>query len=146
MATHTPSPSVLRSRTKPAWSLMGLWLLAMPATATTWYVRTDGGDATQCDGRTDAPHDGRSRSCAWKHPFIALPPHGRPRIDGGDTLVIAHGSYRMGVGAPGAEDCSQDDSDLCVMVSPPSGPSFGTRCNRVISQAELLLAASVLLP
>ncbi len=122
MAAHTPCPSVLRSRTSPGW-LLFLWLIAAPASAATYYVRSDGGDARQCDGQTDAPHQGGSRACAWKHPFIALPPHGKPRIDGGDTLVIARGSYRMGLGAPGSENCDDEDGYTCVMAPPPSGPS-----------------------
>lgn len=138
MATQTPSPSELPARRQPkahlAWCLIGLCLFAAPASAATYYVRSDGGDARQCDGLADAPHDGRSHSCAWKHPFFALPPHGRARIGGGDTLVIASGSYRMGLGAPGSEDCSEDDSDECVMASPPSGPS-SDRPTRLVGQS-----------
>ena len=42
--------------------------------ATTYYVRTDGGDASQCTGRADAayPGSGTGQACAWKHPFYAL--------------------------------------------------------------------------
>ena len=73
--------------------------------ATTYYVRSDGGDATQCTGLVDAAYDGKSRNCAWSSPNIAFPlgqtTPTRPLILGGDTLIIAPGSYKIGVGAPG---------------------------------------------
>ncbi|NCT68898.1 MAG: hypothetical protein GXC76_14830, partial [Rhodanobacteraceae bacterium] len=31
---------------------------AQPAGPSTWYVRTDGGTAAQCTGRSDAPYPG----------------------------------------------------------------------------------------
>lgn len=95
-----------------------------PATAraTTYYVRADGGTAAQCDGTADAPYRKGSRACAWRHPFDALPPKGKPRIEGGDTLVIGRGSYMMGFGAPGATSCSQENGRDCVIAPVPSGP------------------------
>jgi hypothetical protein len=65
---------------------------------TTFYVRTDGGDAVQCNGRTDAayPGSGRGRDCAWKNPDVALPASGPARIGGGDVLLIADGTYAIG--------------------------------------------------
>lgn len=94
------------------------------ASATTWYVRSDGGDAAQCDGRSDTSlaARGKGRSCAWKHPFIALPPGGTPRIAGGDTLLIGAGDYAMGMGAPGSEaGCSSDWPWDCHMPPIPGG-------------------------
>lgn len=89
---------------------------------TAHYVRVDGGNAEQCDGTRDAPYpgSGRDRACAWSHPFIALPPGGRARIDGGDTLVIGAGEYMMGEGAPGTAGCAGAN---CHMSPVPSGPS-----------------------
>ncbi|MFC0679123.1 right-handed parallel beta-helix repeat-containing protein [Lysobacter korlensis] len=93
---------------------------------TTYYVRTDGGDAGQCDGRADKAYPGRGRdhACAWSHPFVALPPGGKPRIDGGDTLIIGGGSYMMGQGAPGTDACIGAN---CHMPPIPSGPSASQR-------------------
>ncbi len=54
---------------------------------------------------------------------MALPPLGVPRIQGGDTLDIGSGNYRMGYGAPGADNCSQSWPWECVMPPIPSGPS-----------------------
>jgi hypothetical protein len=90
--------------------------------ATTYYVRTDGGDASQCTGRADAayPGSGTGKACAWKHPFYALSPSGDKRIAGGDILLIDSGSYMMGQHAPGATSCS---GASCYLAAIPSGPS-----------------------
>jgi hypothetical protein len=90
--------------------------------ATNYYVRTDGGDATQCNGRADTryPGSGTGQACAWKHPFYALSPSGTKRIASGDTLLINSGNYMMGQGAPGAGSCS---GNSCFMTSVPSGTS-----------------------
>ncbi|MFC5595526.1 hypothetical protein, partial [Lysobacter niastensis] len=73
------------------------------AQAADFFVRTDGGDATQCNGKADAPYSGSGtgQNCAWKHPYFALPNSGTPRIAGGDTLYIGSGEYMIGYGAPG---------------------------------------------
>jgi hypothetical protein len=90
-----------------------------------YYVRSDGGDARRCNGRLDAPAPaaGRDQDCAWRHPFIALPPGGAPRIRGGDALFIRPGDYRMGYGADDAR-CSTDFPWDCYMAALPSGPSI----------------------
>ncbi|MBI4769227.1 MAG: right-handed parallel beta-helix repeat-containing protein, partial [Chloroflexi bacterium] len=97
---------------------------AAPAGAT-WYVRTDGGSPTQCTGLVDAPYpgSGSGQPCAWDHPFRALPPDGTPRIASGDTLIIGAGAYRMGYGAPGADNCDAGGAFGCLMSPIPSGPS-----------------------
>lgn len=70
------------------------------AQAATYYVRADGGDGTQCNGRSDAayPGSGTAQNCAWKNPNIALPNSGSARIAGGDTLLIGAGTYQIGSG------------------------------------------------
>lgn len=97
---------------------------------TTYYIRPDGGSAEECTGIEDAPYPGvgNGQPCAWDHLFRALPP-GRPaRIKGGDTLIIAAGSYRMGYGAPGADMCESDYPWDCFMSQLPSGsPGSPTR-------------------
>jgi hypothetical protein len=91
----------------------------------TYYIRPDGGSTEQCTGLEDAPYpgSGSAQSCAWDHPFRALPPDGEPRIDGGATLLIGSGSYMMGYGAPGADSCEADYPYECFMPPIPSGPS-----------------------
>lgn len=89
---------------------------------TTYYVRTDGGSAELCTGLADAPYrEGEGDACAWQHPFDALPPDRVSRIQGGDTLFIAAGSYMMGYGAPGSDACDADYPWDCFMSSVPSG-------------------------
>jgi hypothetical protein len=91
----------------------------------TYYVRPDGGSAAQCNGLADAPYSGSGtdQPCAWDHPFRALPPEGTPKIAGGDTLIIAAGSYRMGYDAPGADVCDAGYPWDCHMPPIPSGPT-----------------------
>lgn len=96
------------------------------ASAGTFYIRTDGGDTGQCTGQADAPYPGRgtAQACAWKHPFLALPPGGKPRITAGDTLMVGSGSYTIGPGEPGAGDCEGAD---CHMPPLPSGRTAAAR-------------------
>lgn len=109
------------------------------ANATTYYVRTDGGSAQQCDGTADTPLAGGGagtvRACAWKHPFIALPPLQAPRIAGGDTLIIRHGSYAIGIGAPETSGCTPQDAPACIMPSIPAGPS-AARPTRILGEGH----------
>ena len=88
-----------------------------------------GGDPSTCSGRTPMPAENGNKDCAWSHPFIALPPGGSARMASGDTLVTHPGIYRMGLGAPGAEDCSADWPWDCHMPPVPAGsdPEHPTR-------------------
>lgn len=99
--------------------------------ATTYYVRTDGGNAAQCTGRADAayPGSGTGRACAWNSLHHALPASGVPRIMGGDTVIVGAGSYRIGWGAPGAAGgrCFDLGSYDCYLAPIPSGPSATAR-------------------
>ncbi|HEX3897440.1 MAG TPA: hypothetical protein VHW73_14670, partial [Rudaea sp.] len=117
------------------WLILASLLAAAPATQkttpvpagpVTYYVRTDGGSPAQCDGRHDAAYSKTTKhACAWRHPFDALLPGGPARIAGGDTLIIATGSYQMGLGAPDAQSdkCRADWPWDCHMTPVPSGPS-----------------------
>lgn len=126
MPPSTTAPTHRPARAVVSGLLLALAGLAPAATAaTTWYVHPEGGDATQCDGRSERPYPGRGSGhrCAWQHPFIALPPGGQPRIAGGDTLLVLSGEYAMGLGAPGAENCHAAFSWDCHMPPLPSGPA-----------------------
>ena len=94
------------------------------SSASTYYVRPDGGSTAQCTGLVDAayPGSGTGQPCAWDHPFRALPPLGTSLITGGDTLIISSGSYVMGYGAPGANACEADGAFECHMLPVPGGP------------------------
>ncbi|MBW1780593.1 MAG: hypothetical protein JRL30_07620 [Deltaproteobacteria bacterium] len=106
------------------WGMASVWI----ADAATYYVRTDGGTADQCTGLTDAPYpgSGTNQACAWSHPFWALSDSGAWKIQGGDTLVIGSGSYRMGIGAPHTGWCEAEAAYDCHLPSLPSGPSPDT--------------------
>ncbi|UTA53625.1 hypothetical protein L3D22_14920 [Lysobacter soli] len=103
------------------------WAMPSTASATTYYVRTDGGTDEQCNGRADAayPGSGNNVDCAWSHPNYALPTSDRPRIDGGDTLIIGPGEYMIGWESPGLSTkstrCDRSSPYDCYPASPPSG-------------------------
>jgi hypothetical protein len=66
----------LRARAFAAlFSLIAGCGFAATASAATYYVRSDGGDAAQCNGTSDVAYSGSGtgQACAWKHPFMALP-------------------------------------------------------------------------
>ncbi len=114
-------------------TLFALFLISTHAVAATYYVRTDGGTTTQCNGLSNAgyPGTGSAQNCAWHHPFDALPPQGDSAnpalaLHGGDTLLIGPGSYEMGLNAPGAKAypaCNQNWSWDCYMANIPGGTS-----------------------
>ena len=116
-----------QTRVQRGLALLMLIFLGIPAaaSATNWYVRSDGGTASQCTGLADRayPGSGTGQACAWNHPFVALPPGGQARIAGGDTLHIGTGSFMMGYGAPNTASCSQSAAGGCHMPPIPSGPS-----------------------
>jgi len=89
----------------------------------TYYVRPKGGTRSQCTGlaNTDYPGSGANKACAFNHPFQALAPRSTPLLKGGDTLIIASGKYRMGVGASGAGSCQTAYPWDCTMPAIPSG-------------------------
>ena len=96
--------------------------------AATYYVRPDGGTAEQCTGLVDAPYpgSGTGQACAFNHPFEAtgLQKYKTQILQGGDTLLIKNGSYRMGrtVGVYEGNGCADGTSGSCVMKALPSGP------------------------
>ena len=104
---------------------------------TLYYVRTDGGTAQQCTGRSDAPYpgSGTGQACAWGNLAVALPPGGTARIAGGDTVFIRAGHYRTGFGAIGAEGCIDIYSYDCALLPVPSGPS-AARPTRILGEGH----------
>ena len=113
-----------------------LLLLAAGSTAhaTTYYVTPAGGLSPACDGTTAVAAP--AAHCAWASPMVALPPApyggtSTPLIHGGDTLLVADGSYMIGIGAPGTGICNAGNSSGCTMAPVPSGPD-ATHPTRVI--------------
>jgi uncharacterized protein (TIGR01370 family) len=91
--------------------------------AATYYIRSDGGTADQCNGLTDAayPGSGINQPCAWVHPFWALDSNGSWKISSSDTLIIDSGSYMMGYGAPNTSWCEAEAAYGCYLPPLPSG-------------------------
>ncbi len=92
----------------------------------TYYVRTDGGTSTQCNGKYDIayPGTGTGLNCAFESPFWALGANGgTPIMVGGDALIIGPGEYEIGYGAPGAvgSGCSVSWTYDCFLGAIPSG-------------------------
>jgi hypothetical protein len=83
-----------------SWLCVFLLLIPAPVSATTWYIRTDGGTATQCTGTTNAayPGSGSAQPCAVNHPFWLLNQSTFAwLISGGDTVQFEDvGPYYMG--------------------------------------------------
>jgi hypothetical protein len=98
-----------------------------PVEPQTYFVRTDGGTLDQCDGRSNSAYTGTGSNCAVNHLFELLPPEKEPLINGGDTVIVADGEYRMGytegVYDSSTSKCSSHWPYSCVMPSIPSGPS-----------------------
>lgn len=91
--------------------ILMLLILSTPLSAATWYVRTDGGTATQCTGLADAayPGSGVAQSCAFSNPYYLWTNDPTPsqaaetakwKISGGDTVLIGTGDYGMGWRSP----------------------------------------------
>jgi hypothetical protein len=120
--TPTPTPVPTPTPTPP------------PTGGTTYYIQPNGGDHTQCTGRSNAnyPGAGTNQNCAWKHPFVAFPVGGTSRIAGGDTLWIASGEYQMGFGSPINTGCSSSFPWDCYMAKIPGGSA--ARPTRILGQ------------
>lgn len=102
-----------------------------------WYVRPDGGDRKQCTGKVDAPYKGKGsgQPCAFNHPYFLFTTGDYNDkswvIQGGDTVIIRGGPYRMGYKGPNPHDmwgnCPGDPYG-CAMPPIPSGtPDHPTR-------------------
>ncbi len=117
-------------------SLMILMMLFQNVafSATTYYVRTDGGTGTQCTGLADSPYSGSgsNQPCGWKHPYTALGSEcanlgatctTAGKMVGGDTLIIGPGEYMIGYDPvniiPGSSTSWTYDA---TMGNVPSGP------------------------
>jgi len=121
-----------------------LFLFCTPALATTWYIRTDGGTATQCTGTTNAayPGSGSGQACAFNHPYWMIASGGTTwaHMVGGDTIQFADTgtskTYYLGEENAGkgtdwngnglSSICPTPNSNAaagasCIMPAPPSG-------------------------
>lgn len=118
-----------------------LLLLLIPniANATDFYVRTDGGNSTQCTGQSNTAYDGAGsgEACAYSHPFYALGWCGdfpssctAGTMASGDDLIISCNDqgdctgvdFNVGYAASWS-GCSGSWSYGCTPKAPPDGTS-----------------------
>jgi hypothetical protein len=102
-----------------------------------WYVRSDGGDRKQCTGHGDAAYSGKGNAqpCALKHPYYLFTngEYGNKQwiVQGGDTVILRGGPYRIGFRGPNREDnwsSCPGDAYACGIPPLPSGmPGHPTR-------------------
>ncbi len=108
-----------------------MFFLPLSSFSATYYVRTDGGTASQCTGLADAayPGSGVNQACAWSHPFWALTSGDPPswRIQSGDSLLIDDGEYMIGYGAPNSNWCYAAGAYDCVLPPLPAGVNASSR-------------------
>lgn len=131
--THTTPTqtrlAIRRSISRSMGFVVFVWMTASASVGetATYYVRTDGGTASQCTGLTNAPYpgSGMNQACAWSHPFWGLNSSGAWKIQGSDTLMISSGSYRMGIGAPNTGWCDAEGAYICHL--PPRLQVFPLR-------------------
>lgn len=108
-----------------ALTILSLICYTVPSFAATYYVRTDGGTSSQCNGTSDKAYtpvvSDVTKDCSFKHPFWVLAgPGGQNKMVGGDTMIVGPGNYDFGLGAPNA-NCSQYYPWDCFQNSIPSG-------------------------
>ena len=99
-------------------------------TPKTYYVRNDGGTATQCTGLVDAAYSsGTGQPCAFNHISWATGAYnGAAAMIGGDTVIIdgidhvgsGQAKYKVGYGMPNSS-CSMDYPYSCMLLAIPSG-------------------------
>jgi len=113
---------------------------SISAHATTWYIRTDGGTATQCTGTTNAayPGTGTGVACAYNHPFYLVTNNTDAsafawKIAAGDTVQFEdEGPYYIGLGPLNGLGtdwlaCGTDAVDCVLPVDIPSTAANPTR-------------------
>jgi hypothetical protein len=86
----------------PNAGVMGPSGATITPSGTIWYVRTDGGTAAQCNGKTDHALAGASgQNCAFSNPTYlwandVAGETAQWKIAGGDTVILRQGPYRIG--------------------------------------------------
>lgn len=93
-----------------------------------YFVRVDGGNPSECNGRHDKPAAGNQPNCAWANPAQALNPI---RIGPGSTLSIGGGNYEIGFGVPELGRCPETGRWNCAPQPVPAGVTIAGDCTSV---------------
>ena len=112
--------------------LIAVLALSGSASATTFYIRVDGGTQTQCTGTTNSPYPGVGTgvACALNHPFELLHHNALPftwNLAPNDTVQFEdQGPYYMGQGPKNGlgqswPACVGDEPDCDMPINMPSG-------------------------
>ena len=115
--------------------VIALLTLALPAHATTWHIRLDGGTATQCTGTTNAPYpgSGSGQACSYNHPFwmVNQSTGAWTAFTSGDTMEFDDSTtnttpYYMGIALnglapPTGSNAFCSSATLCMLPQMPSG-------------------------
>src|ERR1017187_9975691 len=127
MPSYCPKMSFPLKRARPVWLFLCLCFAAGAQTPSTYYVRPDGGTGKQCNGSADTAYPGRGTNlpCAWSHPFWALKKATEWKLRGGDILIVAPGSYLIGLSGPktGSDIFDFNDPFTAHLPPLPSGPN-----------------------
>ena len=139
---------------------VGLFFISSQAWATTWYVRVNGGNTSQCTGTTNAdyPGSGTGQACAFSNPmYVGGAGCGNTggntcdvsaKWGNGDTIDIdgdngsAQAQYPIGYDSTGVvtptngSNCSAGGSENCTMSNLPDGATIQTTPGSV-HQAQL---------
>ncbi|KKP67582.1 MAG: hypothetical protein UR66_C0013G0025 [Candidatus Moranbacteria bacterium GW2011_GWE1_35_17] len=93
--------------------------------AATYYVRTDGGNSTQCTGLADAAYDGNGtgEACALnKFQYVTGVGNLLAKMTGGDTVIIGSGEHMIGYDPSNVfSGCSSAYPYSCVAKNIPAG-------------------------
>jgi hypothetical protein len=106
-------------------SILFMFAIGVPAYATTWFIRTDGGTPAQCSGQVDAAYSatvtnkacafGDARYLAFTGTYTVKPVM---LVQGGDTVKVGAGQFRLGYNGPQATD----HDGLAIAGNPFSSP------------------------
>lgn len=131
---------------KPLLLLAVIFFCVVPATATTWYARLDGGTTTQCLGTTDAPYDGSGtgEACAYASLQNAV-----NAVVAGDTVIARAGDTWDGVlllpnrSCTAGSPCRLISSNLALLPSGRVGPANATNMPRIRTTGGSGISASL---
>jgi hypothetical protein len=148
-ATVTDNSNPDQSKSAATSIVVGKETAQQTGPGTTWYIRADGGNNTQCTGKSNAayPGSGTAQPCAFNHPYQMLDSSGAwAKFAGGDTIQFADsgsshtyymGEQNSGVGTDWSAQISlcakgANNATGCILPAPPSGTA--SQHTRILGQ------------